>query len=39
MTLFDLFVALGLLLCCKRENRFTAFVGIALVQGVILWLR
>jgi hypothetical protein len=39
MTLLDLFVAIGLLLCCKRENRFAALIGIALVQGVIFLLR
>jgi hypothetical protein len=39
MTAFDLFIALGVLLCCKRENRFTALVGITLVQGVIFLLR
>jgi hypothetical protein len=39
MTIFDLFIALGLLLCCKRENHVTALIGIALVQGVIFLLR
>jgi hypothetical protein len=39
MTIFDLFIALGLILCCRRENRFTALIGIAIVQGIILLVR